>query len=338
MEKYDSYNFSDFVNDDDFIRLVKYAGPIDVIKWQSWLNTQPENESSYQDAKAYLLTILSADKTIDQESEKSKLWGNIYAEINTIDRRSAKIKLIRIWSTAIAASLCLFAVGEWYFQSRIEIITSYGEQASVVLPDESVIKLNANSRLSYYRAWSWHTDREVWLNGEALFEVRHLNTHPDKINNGERFIAHTGNINVEVLGTIFNIRNRRSEVLVSLLKGRISVNKPNSGKAPLIMKSGDAVKFANEKISLLPVSSLDNKPEAWTSHQMELSGMTVADIIENYEDIYGGRIVLDNPNLLKKRIEGTISLQTPEETLYMLANLLNATVEQRNHVYYLKSK
>ncbi|QTE43699.1 MULTISPECIES: FecR family protein [Mucilaginibacter] len=338
MEKYDSYTFSDFVNDDDFIRLVKYANPEDEGYWQSWLNTQPGNVYAYQDAKVYLLTIFSAKPLFDQEAEKNRLWENINSEIYTIDNRSVKIRRIRIWSASVAAALCLFVLGEWYYHSRISVTTGYGEQMTVTLPDQSVIKLNSNSQISYYRAWAWHTDREIWLNGEALFEVKHLNTHPEKINKGDRFIAHAGKIDVRVLGTIFNIRDRRNEVLVSLLKGSISVNSINSGKSPLIMKSGDAARFVNANASLIPVSSLDNKPDAWTSRQMELSGMTVAGIIENYEDTYGGRIVVDNPRLLKKRIEGTISLQTPEETLYMLANLLNATVEQRDTVYYLKSK
>lgn len=338
MEKYNAYTFSDFVNDDDFIRLVKYASPEDAAQWQSWLKTQPENENAYQEARAYVLTVLSVKPITDQESGKSRLWESIDSEITSIDKRSAKVRQIRIWSAAVAAALCLFITGEWYYHSRIDVITGYGEQISVTLPDQSVIKLNANSRLSYYRAWTWHTDREVWLKGEALFEVKHLNTHPEKINRGDRFIAHADQVNVEVLGTMFNIRDRRNEVLVSLLKGSVSATSLIAKKAPLVMKSGDAARFINANVSLIPVSRLDNKPDAWTGHQMELSGMTVAGIIANYEDTYGGRIVVDNPKLLKKRIEGTISLQTPEETLYMLANLLNATVEQRDNIYYMKSK
>ncbi|WP_432326669.1 hypothetical protein ACRQ5D_22485 [Mucilaginibacter sp. P25] len=68
----------------------------------------------------------------------------------------------------------------------------------------------------------------------------------------------------------------------------------------MLLKSGDAARLVNTNLSLMPVSKLDNKPDAWTSHQMESSGMTVAGIIENYEDTYGGRIIVDNPVLLKK--------------------------------------
>jgi len=338
MEKFNTYSFSDFLDDDSFVRFIKYGQKEEQNIWLGWLSTQPANLDAYQDARAYLLTVLSATPVLDTEANKNNVWAKIEQEIITKDRRSVIIRQLRIWSVSAAAVISLFFGVSWYYRSQITVTTGNGQQITVTLPDNSTVKLNANSSLTYFRAWNWHPKREVWLNGEALFEVIHLNQQASHIKRGEQFLAHAGPVNVQVLGTTFNIKNRRSKVSVALINGKVSVQNLANTFAPLIMKPGEAVEYRDNKPYKIPISHMINKPLAWTSKKMILSGMTVTDIIENFEDTYGGRIVLDKPALLNKRIDGTISIRTRESMLYMLANLLNATIEQRDSSYYLKTK
>ena len=91
---------------------------------------------------------------------------------------------------------------------RYTVNTDYGKISRLVVPDSSVVVLNANSTIKYEKKWDKNAPRELWLNGEAFFDVKHLdNDH--KIENYERFIVHTNNTTVEVLGTSFDIRERR---------------------------------------------------------------------------------------------------------------------------------
>lgn len=83
--------------------------------------------------------------------------------------------------------------------------TQYGEQRVVELPDHSVVSLNANSTLRFRNDWSQaNTLREVWLDGEAFFSVQ----KQEGAAGPAKFIVHTNDLDVEVLGTRFNVSNR----------------------------------------------------------------------------------------------------------------------------------
>lgn len=338
MEKFNSYAFSDFLDDDSFIRFVKNDQSDDHFIWLVWLNTHPANINDYNDARNYLITVLSAIPVLDSEKAKADVWAKIEAGISVHERRATKIRRLRQWSISAAAAILIFLGCSWYYEAKVILTTGNGEQVTVKLPDNSTVKLNANSTLTYYRAWGWHNKREVWINGEALFKIIHLNHQANNIKPGEQFIAHADLVNIQVLGTTFDIKNRHKIIDVSLIQGKVSVQNLAAVAEPVMLKPGEAIEYRAGEPHKMLITQMANKPLAWTNEKMVLSGMTVAGIIQNFEDTYGGKIVLDNPALLNKRIDGTISMRTRESTLYMLANLLNATVQQQDSIYYLNAK
>jgi len=337
MEKFNEYTFEDFLDDLSFIRFVKNRAEGNDDAWQTWIAGNPPNLAAYEQARRYVITVMSVKPVMDTPGNQAAVWVRINEQIVLRDKQAKRIKRIRAWTISSAAALLLFACGLWYLTSKVVIRTGFGEQLVVTLPDSSIIHLNANSTISYYRAWALHSEREAWLNGEGYFQVNHLNKHPGNIKASERFVAHAGNIDIQVLGTEFNIKNRRNTVTVSLIKGKIGISNRAGGRR-LILSPGQAIEFHGQRLVELPIIHMENQPLAWTRHEMVVNGMTVADIINNYEDIYGGHIVLENKAKGSIRIDGTISLYNKESTIYMLANLLNATVEYRdNNTYYLKN-
>ncbi|PJJ85075.1 FecR family protein [Mucilaginibacter auburnensis] len=337
MKNYDEYSFQDFLDDDSFIALAKHGPAPERAHWEQWLATQPENATLYRDALNFLQIVNSAKPVIDSDSNTKLVWRQINHQLSVVQKRATRVKRLRVWSAMAASVILLLGGAWWYLNSIVVITTGNGEQQLVKLPDDSEIQLNANSSLSYHRAWAIQSMREVWLNGEALFKVNHLNKDANSIKASERFVAHAANVQISVLGTEFNVKNRRDRVVISLVKGKISVSNTKKSKS-IIMLPGDALQIKNDQFVRLPINQLANKPLAWTQHKIMASGLTVADIIENYEDTYGGQIIVDNPSVKAKRIDGIISLQNKENTLYMLANLLNATIEQRNDsTFYFRS-
>src|SRR5690606_15777064 len=100
--------------------------------------------------------------------------------------------------------------------SWLQCTTGYGETRKINLPDGSLVVLNANSELKYESNWQQAPMREVWLQGEAFFEV--VKTTEEK-----QFIVHTGSLDVEVLGTQFNVHNRHQKVQVVLSSGKVKL-------------------------------------------------------------------------------------------------------------------
>ena len=100
---------------------------------------------------------------------------------------------------------------------------------SIILSDGSRVTLNAKSMLKYPVVFT-DSIREVYVEGEALFEV--------KEDHGKPFIVNGKDFSVNVLGTIFNVMSYDEEPmsLVTLLKGKV---KTSSGNTAVILKSGE---------------------------------------------------------------------------------------------------
>src|ERR1700727_3570645 len=110
---------------------------------------------------------------------------------------------------AAAACLVTVAVGIWWIGTRTghpefsEIRTGYGEIKNILLPDSSVVILNANSSMRIPQQWTESGGRQVWLEGEAYFQVQ------KKPSTAQKFVVHTRQGDVEVLGPGFTANRGR---------------------------------------------------------------------------------------------------------------------------------
>jgi len=97
-----------------------------------------------------------------------------------------------------------------------QMITEKGERATFSLSDGTVVRLNANSRLNIPSEFM-EESREVYLSGEAYFEVEHDSKFP--------FIIYSGETTTKVLGTKFGIRAYPDEnqVRIAVSEGKVSL-------------------------------------------------------------------------------------------------------------------
>ena len=147
-------------------------------------------------------------------------------------KKKSEKKRIPLWRTfsqvaAIALLILTTSIAGYYIYNDVaesnqemalcQMEVPLGSQTKVILPDSSVVCLNSGSVLKYDPAFLRKKSREVYLIGEGYFEVQ---KNPEK-----PFIVHADDINVKVLGTVFNVRSypEDSEIEVSLIKGRVNV-------------------------------------------------------------------------------------------------------------------
>ena len=125
----------------------------------------------------------------------------------------------------IAATVALYMGGVFNKSPKVsawsEKATIAGQKSIITLYDGTTITLNAGSKLKYPKSFQGDT-REVYLEGEAYFEVAH---NPDK-----PFIVHSGKFTTIDLGTAFNIKafSDENDFKVSLISGKVSVSKSDS--------------------------------------------------------------------------------------------------------------
>lgn len=122
-------------------------------------------------------------------------------------------------------------------------------KSKLVLSDGSVITLNSETTLKYPLVFSGPT-REVFLNGEAFFDVAKDHNHP--------FIVHAGKMNIKVLGTAFNVKSYTNDPSseTTLIRGAIEVTLADRPSDRIILKPRD--KLILKSTTFKKYSSPDN--------------------------------------------------------------------------------
>lgn len=336
-KNYHSYSVEDFLEDDDFIRYVKYKQSEDVKIWDDVLLELDGKDEQFKQAKIQLGIILSASPINFPTDLTDSLWDEIDASITKVEFRRRNIKFRNIWFSGVAACLACFAYGSWYFYSDVTITTKYGEQKVLLLPDGSTVRLNANSSISYARAFNWNKDRHVTINGEAYFEVKHLNQNPSKIEKGERFVAEGKKLWVEVLGTTFNLKSRPNINQVTLVDGKVKVKSIATGEEK-ILNPGELARLANDNSFVVNGTATIAPQISWKENKLLMAQTRIGDIIAEFENLYGLKVILPDTAMSDRRIDGTISTTNAESMLFVLKNILNVNARQDGKNIYLEKR
>ncbi|MCF2505236.1 FecR domain-containing protein [Dyadobacter sp. CY107] len=228
---------------------------------------------------------------------------------------------------AAAVSILIVSVGIGWWSNRAEQYqTAYGEIRKLTLQDGSKVTLNANSTIKLGDNLAENAVREVWLEGEAYFDIAKRN--------GAKFIVHTPEAEVEVLGTEFNVTTRRRNTKVVLHEGKVKLHAPNV--PAILMKPGDLATVGDQE---KPIQLRVVRPElhdSWKESMCILDDKPVGEIAEMLQDNYGIRITFADTSFLNKRLNGKLSLKSTEDFITNLATILDLEVEKRDDNYLFK--
>lgn len=267
-------------------------------------------------------------------TEKEKLRQEIFAKVKaTTAARPQKPpttsitpgrKLYPFWYriAAVWAGLLLLAVAYYLYvgqQNDFTIVqTAYGEIKTITLPDGSEVMLNANSTLRYATNWKENTDiqqapRQVWLDGEAFFSVVH--TQHD-----QKFQVLTSNLNVEVLGTEFNVNNRRGDTRVVLQSGKVKLAIDNNDvPSELVMAPGEFVAYSEKDRSITKKMVNPQHYSAWRNQELILDNTSLAEIAWVLEDYYGFEVIIQDDTLKNIKISATATFSLKEKEVILSA-------------------
>lgn len=329
FNKYLNFTTQQFLDDNDFVSWV--INPTDEYNqfWSAFVKQYPDKKKSVARA-AKIIKLYRQQDTFFNESRQAAVWARIEASV-AVAESSKKIFRLKSFIRAAAAVILvsLGALTFWYYNHDEVIQTAYGEIKSVELPDHSTVILNGNSKLSYKHSL-FSSTREVWLKGEAFFQVKHLNHDTLNIKNAERFIVHVNNLNVEVLGTSFNVKNRRNKVDVGLITGKIKVSdvKAANTKSYVIMHPGDYIQYAAQTLSATSKLFHPEKLSRWSKRQFSFNNAKLIDIVKTLEDSYGYHIKFSNPNLQRLEIEGEINVTGVKSLLETVSTSLQVNIYQ----------
>ncbi|MGH2644038.1 MAG: FecR family protein [Chitinophagaceae bacterium] len=148
-----------------------------------------------------------------------------------------------------------------------EISTKYGSKSRVTLPDGTTVWLNSGSNLFYNNKSFGESDRVVTLSGEAFFNVTHDPERP--------FIIHAGKINVEVLGTSFDVKNYPDDKTVeaTLIKGSIEITFLNDPDRKVLLKPDEKLTVYDDGTT--QTKSINNSVAPAIKNEYKISPLTI---------------------------------------------------------------
>lgn len=159
------------------------------------------------------------------------------------------------------------------------LTTPVGGQYQVTLPDGTRVWLNASSILKYPSRFAGN-DREVLLSGEGYFEVAKNSSKPFRVT--------AGNINVEVIGTHFNINayNDEPALTTTLLEGSVKVS--NGSEFKMLVPGQQSVIIDSDiKISSVDTSNI----VAWKNNEFKFTDAPIESIMRQVKRWYGAEII-----------------------------------------------
>lgn len=341
-----SYSVEDLIVDESFIRWVKFGQSEDNDRWTLLLNQRPDLRAVVAEARLWVeeITFETATPTLLDETAFYLRLKNTIADTGTEQKVR---RLIPQWlrvAASLTAVLVTVLLTYWAFTyySFKRIATGDGEIARIFLPDSSEVILNANTKVKYERVWDKDEPREIWIEGEGYFNVKHLNKDQNHIKNSEQFIVHTADVNIQVLGTSFNVNTRRNKTKVVLTTGKIQLSLANNNNAPIVMKPGEAVTYSQKQKEIIKNKSSLNPSisSAWKEHKLIFVQSDIQQIAEQIEDNLGYKVKVNAPSLKGRTISGSVATANVDVLAKVLGDLLNVDVKvnPQNKIILIQEK
>ena len=181
-----------------------------------------------------------------------------------------------------AAIVVLFTTGYFLFNtSNSTFKTEFAQTKNFNLPDNSEVILNANSEITFSEK-EWKKERNLTLNGEAFF----------KVEKGEKFSVKTEIGEVTVLGTQFNVKERKNYFEVKTYEGLVSVAYKDT---ILKLSKGKVFKVVNGVIDSLNTFNINEK--SWLQKESNFKSTSLRFVLEEIENQFDYKIDAKNIDL-----------------------------------------
>ncbi|GGC23654.1 hypothetical protein GCM10011386_14500 [Parapedobacter defluvii] len=203
--------------------------------------------------------------------------------------------------------------------------TTAGQRKLLTLADGSRIWLGNVSTVRYPKDFQ-PGKREVFLEGQAFFEVSPDSTRP--------FLVHTGGLNVRVLGTSFNVKSYSDEGVqtVSVATGKVSVKPTNDGQEWMLEKGQQVSYHLATKKGVMQETDLSAALN-WKDGELIFRDMSLDEIAVQLERWYGVTITIASPSVNNRQLSLSVKDEPLQAVLKMLSLAGDFRFEIRgNHV------
>ena len=317
--------------------LARQTSPDENEHLATWVAQSPDHERTFEQLK----TVWQASQPPAAPAETAAALGRLKARLAPtpavvappLPRRPWRLRLARPYQVAAMLLLLISALGSVFYYTRPAPALAYqvyrtpaGQRLHLRLADGSVVTLAPQSQLRYPAQFG-AASREVYLEGEAFFEVSKDPRRP--------FRVHSGAWVTQVLGTKFNVSAvpGASQLAVSLVEGKVQVTDKQD---KYLLVPGQQLR-AERATGRIYRQAFDYKQVlAWRSNQLIFKNEKLADVANQLERHYGVKLVFADPATAEVRLWATFDNEPLPRVLDALRQAGGLSYHREGQVIYLR--
>ncbi len=296
------------------------ADPLNRETFENIVGIKDISEGDIQSAKARIDQVLSQQTnpgslSINHKSGHKRYWSGA--------RRFAAVIIVALISYGLTYSYLATKDEPVSYQKIVtyERETPLGKKLSFQLPDGTMVKLNSGSKLTYLENDSIE-ERKVELVGEAYFEVARDEDRP--------FIISAKSLNIQVLGTSFNVKSFPDEKnsTVAVTSGSVAVSDIFQRFIPKNLLPGQMINFS--ETGQVELSDFDvNEQLCWKDNTLCFKDVSLEEVVSRLNRWYGVAFTIKKTKGIERKITGNYKQASLEEVLHSLSVAYGFTYEQR---------
>ena len=320
------------MNDDLLIKyLVGETTNEESVQVNQWINANEANKKYFEQ---YLLIWekskeLAAKNNIDED----KAWER-FSKYRDEKKQEGKILAMESrqpipWIRIAVIFVLVLSAGLIYlfkYKDSTKLLAVHSNENVLVdtLPDGSIVTLNKKSVLSYPRQFSGNM-RTVNLEGEGFFTVT-----PDKT---KPFIIHSGDADVRVVGTAFNVRNTPGKTEIIVESGVVEVSKQQ--QSVMLVPSEMATVFSDQAAPVKKKNS-GQLYNYYRTKEFICNATPLWELVDRLNEAYSVNIIISDGRLKDLQINTTFRNEGLDEILKVISGTFNIRVEKRDGQIFLQ--
>ncbi|XOV91013.1 MAG: FecR family protein [Bacteroidota bacterium] len=311
---------------------------------KKWLNASSANRKVYYQLRLSLL--LPEEEEI--QSKETEVWQDLNSKFKKEDNPGSKNPILiwlRISAVILVAASLIFSVYQLSFKAvpesqvveikMVEKVSLAGQKINTVLPDGTKVKLNSGSKLIVPQKFEPNA-RVVELAGEAFFEVTENKTAP--------FIVKSGNMQVKVLGTSFNVRayHEDSTFKVGVRTGKVEVTGIENAEEYKVTLLPNDLSIWNHESRVMSKEKIElaDAVFGWIEQKLVFENQSLSSVLKVLSKWYGMKFIDESgiSDSSKRRYTAKYKNPTIEQMMMSLAHVykLNFEINKNENVVTLK--
>ncbi len=302
---------------------------------EKWVLIDEQNKKLFNQYRQSWIISQSgkSNVNIDIDREWNKLEKVLFTEeakdnkeVLTLHPKKSYSHLLKIAAIVVIALTASFFLYRIIAKPGVENVIAIESVKSATLPDGTIVALNKSSVITYPKKFK-KKSRRVLLTGEAYFKVQRNEQKP--------FIIEIENVEIEVLGTSFNVNARPDNPTVEVIvnDGKVAL-RSETGKEVILLK-GERGIFSKETGELVKEANKSRNYLAWKTKKLVFENDPLSDVARDISETYVVKIIFANPDLKEYRLTATYDNLSLDAVLNILKETFDLKVEKKEGVIVL---